>query len=157
LILVIVGLMYGFDRLIMAADNLAELIDEEFIMQIGESSYEPKNARYFRYISADQIDKLYSQSRIVICHAGVGTILTAREHRKPVIVMPRRKNLGEHLDDHQFEIANELILSGNISVVNDFQSLKEAFLKLDKNTTIINEPNKNIIDSLKDYIKSLDG
>ena len=41
----------------------------------------------------------------IIAHAGMGTILTALEMGKPLLVMPRRAELGEHRNDHQLATA----------------------------------------------------
>jgi UDP-N-acetylglucosamine transferase subunit ALG13 len=71
-------------------DEIAGRIDEAVIMQIGETTYKPKNARYFRFTSNEEIDRLYEDTRVVVCHAGVGSILTTLEHGKPVIAVPRR-------------------------------------------------------------------
>ena len=40
LILVTVGLMYGFERLVKAMDGIAGRMDEVVIMQIGGTTYE---------------------------------------------------------------------------------------------------------------------
>ena len=37
----------------------------------------------------------------IVAHAGMGTILTALETGKRLLVMPRRAALGEHRNDHQ--------------------------------------------------------
>ena len=118
--------MYGFDRLIKEMDEIAGRIDEEVIMQIGETAYEPKNARYFRFASKEEMDGLYDDARVVVCHAGVGSILTALEHGKSVIAVPRREKYGEHIDDHQLDIAREMEKEGRITVVHDVRELEGA-------------------------------
>ncbi|VVB64353.1 UDP-N-acetylglucosamine--N-acetylmuramyl-(pentapeptide) pyrophosphoryl-undecaprenol N-acetylglucosamine transferase [uncultured archaeon] len=155
MILVIVGLMYGFNRLLIAVDDIAEKMEEEIMMQIGESSYIPKNAKYFRYTSEENINELYRQSRIVICHAGVGSIMNALEYGKPVIVVPRRKELGEHFDDHQLEIANELSRSGMIHIANDIDTLRNSILEINEKSVEINKTNNSLTNQLKIYIQSL--
>lgn len=117
MIFVTIGTMYGFKRLIKEMDEIAKDIDEEVIMQIGETTYEPKNSRYFRFASRQEMNKMYSDSRVVICHAGVGSILSAMEYLKPIIVIPRRKEYGEIIDDHQLEITRELENEGIIKAV----------------------------------------
>ena len=155
MILVIVGLMYGFNRLLIAVDNIAEEREEEIIMQIGESSYVPKNAKYFKYTSEENINELYKNSRIVICHAGVGSILNALEYGKPVIVVPRRKELGEHFDDHQLEIANEFRKQGMIFVADDIHTLRSAILNINKKLVRNNKTHNSLANHLKIYIQNL--
>jgi len=57
---------YGFKRLIKEMDIIAGKIDEEVIMQIGDTDYEPRHARCFRYTSRDDILNYYSDARIII-------------------------------------------------------------------------------------------
>ena len=129
MIFVTVGLMYGFDRLIKEMDEIAGKIGEEVIMQIGETAYEPKNAKYFKFLSREEIDRIYDDARVVVCHAGVGSILTTLEHSKPVIAVPRRREYREVVDDHQLEIARELEKEGRIMVVYDVGDLERMLNK----------------------------
>jgi UDP-N-acetylglucosamine transferase subunit ALG13 len=45
---------------------------------------------------------------VVVAHAGVGTALAAFEVGKQPVLVPRRLAHGEHVDDHQIQIAGEL-------------------------------------------------
>jgi UDP-N-acetylglucosamine transferase subunit ALG13 len=117
---------YGFERLVKEMDEIAGRIDERVIMQIGETSYEPKNARYFRFASKEEMDGLHEDVRVIVCHAGVGSILTALEHNKPLIAVPRKKKDGEAIDDHQLEIARELEKEEVITVVDDVEELERV-------------------------------
>ena len=149
--------MYGFNRLIEAVDKIAERMDEEIIMQIGESTCTPKNAKYFRYTSSDEIEHLYKASRIVICHAGVGSILTALKFNKLIIIVPRRKIFGEHIDDHQIEIANKLKGTCGIKVVYDLETLEDAIEKSNDICSVqIDENHGELVIKLKAYIRNLD-
>jgi beta-1,4-N-acetylglucosaminyltransferase len=155
LILVIVGLMYGFENLVREMDEIAGSIEEEVVIQIGKTSYEPKNAKYFRFVSKNEIAELYDSARVVVCHAGVGSILTALEHNKPVIAVPRKKNSGEHIDDHQLEIARKLESEGNISVVYDVGELKKALANVSVRFSVKAETDKRLEKALKEYINEL--
>lgn len=126
MIFVTIGTMYGFPRLINEMDEIAKIIDEEVIMQIGETTYEPIYAKYFRTGSREDMNRIYKNSRIVVSHAGVGSIISAIELMKPVIVIPRRKEYGEVIDDHQIEITKELEKEGIIKAVYDIKELKNV-------------------------------
>jgi beta-1,4-N-acetylglucosaminyltransferase len=152
LILVIVGLMYGFERLVKQMDELAGKIEEEVVIQIGNTPYRPKNARFFTFVSKEEINRLYDNARVVVCHAGVGSILTALDHGKPVIAVTRREKYGEHCDDHQLDIAGAMEKEGWISVVYDEKNLEEA-LKKAISVSEIKLRSKNIlVKKLKEYI-----
>ena len=155
MILVTVGLMYGFERLVKEMDEIVGGMDEAVMMQIGETTYKPKNARYLRVTSNEEIDRLYENARVVVCHAGVGSILTALEYGKPVIAVPRRKKYGEHVDDHQLEIARELGKDGRITVVCDVEDLEKVLgdVSTDFKTSVENE--RELVKALEKYINSL--
>jgi len=155
-LIVTIGLMYGFDRLIKEMDKIAGRVDEEVIIQIGETTYEPKSARYFRFASNEEIDRLYEDARVVVCHAGVGSILTALEHGKPVIAVPRRKKYGEHVDDHQVEIARELEKEGRILAVYDVNELEDALHTISANPVHVGSNRMRLVNALKEYIESIE-
>jgi len=152
---VTIGLLYGFDRLIKEMDEIAGRMDEEVIMQIGETAYEPKNARYFRFASKEEMDGLYDDARVVVCHAGVGSILTALEHGKPVIAVPRRKKYGEHIDDHQLDIAGEMEKEGRITVVHDVGELEGALSDVSTASGIKVTDTNTLTKKLKEYVDGL--
>lgn len=154
MILVTIGLMYGFDRLIKEMDEIAGRVGEEVIMQIGETTYEPKNARYFRFASKEEMDGLYDDARVVVCHAGVGSVLTALEYGKPVIAVPRRKKYREHIDDHQLDISRELEKQGRITVVCDVGDLEGALGDVSA-ASVTKLGRGQLVESLRAYIDRL--
>ncbi len=42
---------------------------------------------------------------MVVAHAGIGTILSARRHARPLVILPRKADLGEHRNEHQMATA----------------------------------------------------
>ncbi len=156
LILVIVGLVYGFERLVKQMDEIAGRIEEEIIIQIGRTSYRPKNAKFFRFVSKEEINKLYDNSRVVVCHAGVGSILTALDHGKPVIAIARRKKYGEHYDDHQLDIARAMEKEGWISVIYDEKDLEETLKKINSSPGIKFGSKNTLVKKLREYINGLE-
>jgi UDP-N-acetylglucosamine transferase subunit ALG13 len=49
-----------------------------------------------------------TEADLVVSHSGVGTALLTLEHGKCPVLLPRRRDFGEHADDHQRLIAEEL-------------------------------------------------
>lgn len=155
LILVTVGLMYGFENLIREMDKIAGKIEEKVIMQIGNTSYEPKYAEYFRFASKEEIDELHNSARVVVCHAGVGSILTALQYNKPVIIVPRKKKYGEVMDDHQLEIVRELEKDCRIIAVHDIAVLDSALMSVSPNPCVKFENNNSLAKALRKYLDKL--
>ena len=48
------------------------------------------------------------EADVVVAHAGVGAALAACEVGRCPVLVPRRSAHGEHIDDHQTQIADEL-------------------------------------------------
>ncbi len=99
---------WDFSRFIRIMDGLALKIDSKIIMQIGQTRYAPRNCEYVRYLNKKELETRYEKSRLIVSHAGVGSILTAIRLHKDIIVFPRRQAYQEHLDDHQLELAKNL-------------------------------------------------
>ena len=109
MIFVTVGTHYhGFERLVKKMDEIAAKIDEEVIMQIGYADYEPKNARWFKFLNYDEITTFYRKANLIVSHAGAGTLLDILNLDKPCIIVPRLKKYGEISDDRQIELAKAL-------------------------------------------------
>tara|TARA_Y100000310_G_scaffold322826_1_gene382380 strand:- start:781 stop:1266 length:486 start_codon:yes stop_codon:yes gene_type:complete len=96
----------NFDRLLKEVDLLVEKgkIKEKVFCQIGHSSYKPKS-EFARFLTLDEFNKKLSEANIVITHAGEGNIGLCKNLGKKMIVIPRRKEFGEHTNDHQLELA----------------------------------------------------
>ena len=44
-------------------------------------------------------------AELVVAHAGMGSVVAAGEHGKPIVLLPRRARLGEQSNDHQLDTA----------------------------------------------------
>lgn len=109
MILVTVGMHdQGFDRLVWAADLLAAQIDEKVYIQYGSSNYVPRHAECSQWTTSLQMEQLTREGRIVITHAAAGAIILAITLAKPLVVVPRKKEFREHIDDHQQQLAKTL-------------------------------------------------
>jgi UDP-N-acetylglucosamine transferase subunit ALG13 len=128
MILVTVGTTLPFDRLVHAADGLAALIDEPMIIQCGAGSCEPRFAQHVDFVDGFQMQTWLSEARVVISHSGVGSIINVLHAGKPLVLVPRMHRLGEHIDDHQFELAEAMAERERAVMVTELsdQTLAEA-------------------------------
>lgn len=122
-------------------DEISGRMDERVIMQIGHTEYRPVHAEYFELTDDANIIKLNRDARVVVSHAGIGSILTALAQRTPIIIVPRQKKYNEIWDDHQLEIAEAMKGNKNVKVVYDENDL-ERCLKMDIKFTDIYSNNK---------------
>ena len=117
---------FQMNRLIKAVDDIAgsEKVKEEFFVQTGVSTYKPKHCKYVDFIDSDQYEENIRNCSILITHAGVGTIDTGIKEGKHIIVVPRLAKFGEHVDDHQTQIAKAFSDKGCVLCCEDLSELE---------------------------------
>ena len=126
MIFVTVGTQLPFDRLVRALDQWAlNNPHEEIFAQIGQAEYIPENIEWARTISADLFRSKLEQCHLVVAHAGMGTIISAAELGKSVLVLPRRADYGEHRNDHQLATADQLRHLNGLEVADDCEKLMQ--------------------------------
>jgi UDP-N-acetylglucosamine transferase subunit ALG13 len=116
----------AFDRLLLAVAAITDRLPRPIVVQRGHSRV--LNASWINvdFLDMDEFERLLQRSQVVIMHGGAGSIIRALEFGKIPIVMPRRANLGEHVDDHQFEFVSEMERGGYVCVANEPGELAEA-------------------------------
>lgn len=117
----------SFNRLLDAIQNQINLgnIDkkEKIIVQAGSTKYKSNDMEIKEYIGVRKFEKLIDEADLIICHAGVGTILTSLKKNKKIIAAARLKKYGEHVNDHQLQILENFTNSGYILALEDFDKL----------------------------------
>lgn len=156
MILVMLGTQNNsFHRLLEEIDKLINdgLIKEDVVVQEGYTKYESTNMKIFDFISSDELDKLEQQADCIITHGGVGSIISSIEKDKKVIAVPRLKQYGEHVNDHQLDIVQSFDKLGYIIGITDISQLGDALQQIETF-----EPKKyiqntgNIISIVQDFI-----
>ncbi|MEY9753243.1 glycosyltransferase [Bradyrhizobium yuanmingense] len=132
MIFVTVGTQVQFDRLIRTVDEWAGArARSDVFAQIGPSNYPFKHIRAERFIDPSRFKSCVEAASVVIAHAGMGSIITALELGKRIIVMPRRASLGEHRNDHQIATAKQFAAQGRIEVAFEERELTDKLDQLD--------------------------
>ena len=130
-----------FNRLLECVDKLKEenIITEDVIMQIGFSTYVPKNCEWKKLFPYDEMIENVKKARIVITHGGPSSFIMPLQEGKIPIVVPRQKKYEEHVNDHQVDFAKTVAeRQKNIIVVTDIEVLKDVLLNYDSIITEIN-------------------
>ncbi|EOI00175.1 hypothetical protein UAW_00189 [Enterococcus haemoperoxidus ATCC BAA-382] len=124
---------FQFNRLIKMVDKFIEdgkISDNEVIGQIGSCSYEPKNFKTKKFYEKIFINELYDKADIIITHGGTGSIISALERNKKVIVIPRESKYGEHVDDHQFQITKLFVELNYCFEATDEESFSRCLARI---------------------------
>ena len=125
-----------FDRLLKYVDRYIDETHtkETIICQSGYSTYIPKNYKVEKFLSFERMQELITEARVVITHGGPSSFISALAKNKIPIVIPREKEFGEHVNDHQKVFCRKVCdEKGNILLAENY----DQFKKLLKEYTII--------------------
>ena len=124
MIYVTVGTMFmDFPRLILKMDEVARDTGERVVIQTGMGATVPVHSEYFDFRAHDEVLALQREARVIVCHAGIGCVLDALAVRRPLIVVPRRRQYQEHMTDHQLDVAEAVERRGWGRMVLDVAEL----------------------------------
>lgn len=128
LVFVTVGATLPFDRMVASVAELkaAGVISEDLIVQTGVGGRTPHGMEVHETLPFDRIQQILRDARVVVCHGGTGSLITALQQGCHVIAVPRLARLGEHYDDHQSEITSAFAARGLIQVANSVDEMREA-------------------------------
>lgn len=138
LIFVTTGSMLPFDRLVQAVDQwIGGNEHGDAFAQIGRSQYRPVHMFWQQMLSPAEFRRRLDQALLVVSHAGMGTVISALEASKPMVLLPRRAAAGEVTTDHQIHTARWLSKTPGIFVAVDegdvARTIERALSELDKN------------------------
>lgn len=169
------------DYILKLKEEIKELEDIEIVFQIGQTKLseeekskieklnenfekklnkEEKNITVFNMLKPEEMKQYIINASIVVTHAGVGTIMECIEHNKDIIVLPRKEENGEHVNNHQEEIAFEMEKNGLLYKVDTYEKMQEIVIELIKNSNNKKEKkyisnNEKFNDMLIDYLESI--
>lgn len=122
-----------FNRLVEYMDKWAETHDEKVVIQTGFSTYEPKNAVWNKLYPYKTMIDMVADARIVITHGGPSSFIMPLQIGKVPIVVPRRHEFNEHVNDHQVIFSRAVVeRQGSIIVVEDVEKLGNTLKQYDE-------------------------
>ena len=121
-----------FNLLVEYMDRWAASHNEEVVIQIGFSTYEPSNCHWQKLFSYQEMVKNVGEARVVITHGGPSSFIMPLQIGKIPIVVPRKLEFNEHVNDHQVDFCNQVAQrQGNIIVVEDVSKLGDTIEQYD--------------------------
>ncbi len=154
MIFVTIGTQAPFDRFIRIVDEVAPLLGEEIIAQVHQLGFEAQHIKTVNFLAPDEFNELFEKARLIVSHAGMGTILSALQQKKPIIIFPRIAALGEHRNEHQLATARKFKELGSVYVAMNEEELKSLLLRKDlKPLAEIGEyASPSLIESIEEFI-----
>ncbi|WP_101689930.1 glycosyltransferase [Dysgonomonas massiliensis] len=160
MIFVTIGTQEPFDRLVEAMDEITKGIDEVVVVQTPTTRLQINNMEVVDFLSPHEYDKILNDARLIVSHAGMGTIISALMLNKPIIIMPRKASLGEHRNEHQLATSKKMKELQYTYVADDENELKLLLPQLLKDdiikpahTPIGRYASNGLISSLSEFIK----
>ena len=107
-----------FSRLLNAVDEAVGkgmFEDEQVLIQSGNNpDFQASHCQQEAFMEMSRFESLLKNSSLVISHGGAGTLLNVLQAGRVPVVMPRRQQYSEHVDDHQVELVRELAKFGRV-------------------------------------------
>jgi UDP-N-acetylglucosamine transferase subunit ALG13 len=158
MIFVTVGTQGHFDRLVRTVDQWAANHKRtDVFAQIGPSNSRFEHIRVEQFIDAVEFRKCVESANLIIAHAGMGSIITALELGKRIIVMPRRASKGEQRNDHQLATAKRFVQQRGIEVAFDEAELMnklEHLDSIDETKRLSAQASQDLITSIRMFIET---
>lgn len=157
MIFLTVGTQLPFDRFVQAVDAIAERLRLQIFGQVGHGHYIPRHMSHASVLSPPDFERKVAECDILLAHAGVGGVLTAQRHRKPVILFPRLAALNEHRNDHQLETCDRMEGMPGVYVTRTVSELETVLsqpnLSFEANDVAV-ERRQELIRNLRSYLES---
>ncbi len=134
---------FGFPLLIR---RLLELLppEAEVLWQTGDTDVSEFGIEGREAIPERELTAAMAEADLVVAHAGVGAALAAFEVGKCPLLVPRRLSRGEHIDDHQIQIAKELSGRG-VAVSVEADELSAEHLSKTASRSVVRRQNPPVL------------
>ncbi len=110
----------------VAAMARRNVLSMPITIQYGNAAVPLVDCTLIPFLASSEYIKMMAEAHLIITHAGAGSIIHALSYGKTPIVVPRRKYFGEHIDDHQMEMAVEMASLNMVVIAQDENELHLA-------------------------------
>lgn len=141
-----------FKRIFKLVEDSTLLKYEEKVGQTGNTNFESKRIKLIDSLDNTKFNEYLQKADLVICHGGVGTIFSALEKGKKVLVVPRLSKYKEHINDHQLEVASQLEKEGYLIMYQENDNFDEDIKRLKEFNPKKYFQDKKFLDILKKEI-----
>lgn len=92
---------------------------ERVLVQYGctEPDHSRPGIEWVKFMDHEELMDTIREADAFFCHAGVGSVITSLMCDTMPIVIPREARFGEHVDDHQLDLATRLDGRGLVVVL----------------------------------------
>lgn len=151
-----VGTQLPFDRMVNVFDNWVKKQGVKgCFSQICKGGTPTQHMQCAEMLTASQFAKKIADCKVILGHAGIGTVLTALRVQKPIIMMPRQSVYGEHRNDHQVATAKEFMRRAGMHVAwneAELEKLLNQYQSLSSGIEIYNDADPHLLSAVSGFI-----
>ncbi len=123
-----VGTQLAFPRFLTVLDGIAGRHGLRIVAQTCDPDARYRHLESHPHLDPAAFDGYMRSARLIVGHAGIGTILSARRAEKPLVAFPRLASLGEHRNEHQLATVATLGERPGIYVAHDDAELERLLI-----------------------------
>ncbi|WP_279606743.1 glycosyltransferase [Sphingobium yanoikuyae] len=128
----------------------------DIFAQIGPSDYKAKALNSFAFLDQGAFAALQAEARLLVSHAGMGSIITALELGKPIIILARDHRRGEHRNGHQIATLQQFRSFPGVFIADDEEHLISLLDRADSlaaSPQLSSEAPEEFLQKLTDFIE----
>lgn len=155
-----VGTQLPFDRLVEDVDCwIQQQPEARAFGQLSDGTYLPQHFPFCNFLGNAAYAAAVRRCSLIVSHAGMGSILTAIEAERPIIIMPRDFSLNEHRSDHQMATAAHMQQLPGVYVArnrSELHSLLDNRMQLQKAHFESGEKRVGLVSFVRNFIVAPD-
>jgi len=129
----------SFERLLDAVVAIADQLPQPVIVQHGRTPFNHESIEHFAFTDEAGFREYLFNSDLFITHGGGGSVFAAIRMGKKPVVVPRRQQFDEIVDDHQLLFTAELARQRRIEPAYEIADLGEAASRVLDNPSLPND------------------
>jgi len=152
-----VGTQLTFPRLTQYLRSVVDILPLEILAQTIDEEYEYEatgRLACVKSLTPQAFDEHMAAARLVISHAGIGSIISATRFQKPIILVPRSAELKEHRNNHQADTALRFSGSPGIYIANDDIEIARLCRRELVPRPALDPANSSLILGISDFIQN---
>jgi UDP-N-acetylglucosamine transferase subunit ALG13 len=138
---------FRFDRLLQALSLISG--EEEIAVQHGPAPPPAGVAQAWPWLTFDEVLENMQKARVVVSHAGAGTLLAAHQLGHTPVVAPRLRRYDETVDDHQVDLARAFERTAQVLVAWEMEQLPDLVAAAPARGERVVADNRGLIDEVR--------
>jgi UDP-N-acetylglucosamine transferase subunit ALG13 len=105
---------------------IAHTLPQPVIVQYGHTPFDCRACQGHAFFDMPTFEGHIAKAELVILHGGAGSVINAIRAGQVPVIVPRRAEFAEHINDHQVEFARQLAQQERVVLVENLSELQYA-------------------------------